>query len=290
MAFLAVLIMVAALRGLERIFPARDRAGTPLRTRLFARERLTDVAHIVFNEIVTKRIVKLAAIAVFFAFVIVFRLPYEDAGVHIVDVWHQQARITHLPILVQIPLALVTADLVGYWTHRALHAGWLWRLHAVHHSARALDWLAGARNHPLAEAFTTITMAGSLLVMGFDPRVLAVTAPLGLYAILLHANIRFGTSFMRYVVVTPLVHRWHHAHPDALPEHLRGGVNFAGLLPIWDILFGTFHAPKHQPVAFGADVPVPARFAGQLVFPFRSGYARSECVQNTLPSPLRSPQ
>jgi sterol desaturase/sphingolipid hydroxylase (fatty acid hydroxylase superfamily) len=256
------------LRGLERIFPARDPGRAPIRTRLLARERLTDVAHVVFNTVITQPLVQVLSLATFLAFVVVFRLPHEPG--HLYDGWHHEARMAGLPIAVQAPLAVLFADFAGYWFHRALHYGALWRFHSVHHSSPQLDWLAGVRNHPVAEAMSAVAGAGSLLLAGFDPRVLVVLAPISLYAILLHANVPWGTSFVRYVFVTPLFHRWHHAHPDTLPKKLRLGVNFAGLLPIWDLLFGTFHAPREQPAAFGADGNVPQRFFSQLVFPFRS--------------------
>src|SRR5512140_2041917 len=104
--FLALIVIV--LRSLERLFPARDRAGTPIRTRLFARERLTDVAHIALNQIVTQPIVKIAALATFIAFVLVFGLPHDRS--HLYDVWHHEARLASLPIAVQAPLAVLFAD------------------------------------------------------------------------------------------------------------------------------------------------------------------------------------
>ncbi len=262
-----LVVGAVAIRALEIVFAARDAKGAPMRTKLASRERLTDVAHVAFNAIVTQPIVKLAGLATFVAFVVVFELPHDRS--HLYDVWHHEARLASLPIAVQAPLAVLFADFASYWTHRAFHHGLLWRLHAIHHSPCALDWLAGARNHPLAEALQTMMVGGLLLVAGFDPRVLVVTAPLGLYAVLLHANVSFGNSFLRYVIATPLFHRWHHAHPSALPAALRSGVNFAALLPIWDLLFGTFHAPCVQPEAFGADADVPPKFVAQLVFPFR---------------------
>ncbi|HEY1954803.1 MAG TPA: sterol desaturase family protein [Polyangiaceae bacterium] len=260
-------VIGALLRGIERVFPARDARGAPIRTRLVARERLTDVAHVVFNGLVTQKLVGVAALATFFAFVLAFGLPHDRS--HLYDVWRHEARLAALPILLQAPLAIVFADLVGYWAHRAMHHGALWRLHVVHHSSRALDWLAGARNHPAGEAFATIATGAALLVVGFDPRVLVVAAPLRLYGILLHANVSFGRSFVRYVLVTPLFHRWHHAHPDVLPEGMKQGVNFGGLLPVWDLIFGTYFCPTAQPEAFGTDAPVPGAFVKQLVFPFR---------------------
>ena len=261
------LVVGAILRGIERVFPARDGAGGAIRTRLVARERLTDVAHVAFNGLVTQPLLKVLGLATFVAFVVALRLPHDPSRLY--DVWHHDARLQHLPLAMQIVLAVLFADLAGYWAHRALHHGALWRLHVVHHSSPALDWLAGARNHPAGEAFATVVVGAALLVIGFDPRVLVVTAPLRLYGVLLHANVSFGTSFLRYVVATPLFHRWHHAHPSTLPDGLKSGANFAGLLPIWDLLFGTFHCPKTQPGSFGTDAPVPPRFVAQLAFPFR---------------------
>jgi sterol desaturase/sphingolipid hydroxylase (fatty acid hydroxylase superfamily) len=270
-----VLVVGGILSALERLFPAR-RAGAPIRTRLLARERLTDVAHLLFHQAVTQPVVRAVGFLLVVAFVLGFGLPRDPS--HLYDVWRSQVRLARLPLSVQVPLAVLFVDLVGYWAHRALHAGLLWRFHAVHHSARELDWLAGARNHPVGEVFSAGVGLSTLLLVGFDPRVLAVTAPLGLFAVLLHANVPWGTGPLRWVVATPLFHRWHHAHPDALPADRRGGVNFAGLLPVWDLLFGTYHAPREQPAAFGADAPVPPRFLAQLWAPLRPQPDRQKSV------------
>ena len=133
------------LRSLERFFPARDVTGTPMKTRLLARERLTDLAHIAFNTVVTQPVVKASAFLVFVVFMLVFGLPHDPS--HLYDVWHRDARIAHLPLAIQIPLAVLFGDFASYWVHRAFHHGWLWKLHAVHHSSRALDWLARGCAH-----------------------------------------------------------------------------------------------------------------------------------------------
>src|SRR3984893_10302464 len=58
------------------------------------------------------------------------------------------AVIGRLPWLVQFFLAVVVADVAQYWIHRALHVmPWLWRFHAIHHSSKSLDWIAGSRAH-----------------------------------------------------------------------------------------------------------------------------------------------
>jgi sterol desaturase/sphingolipid hydroxylase (fatty acid hydroxylase superfamily) len=51
-----------------------------------------------------------------------------------------------------------------------------------------------------------------------------------------------------------------------MASHLRARIrdkNFAALLPVWDMVFGTYYMPKDKrPTEFGTSF-------GQLVFPFR---------------------
>ena len=59
-----------------------------------------------------------------------------------------QSTVSSWPFLVQLFMAMLVADLFQYAAHRAFHANrFLWRFHAVHHSIRAVDWLAGSRLH-----------------------------------------------------------------------------------------------------------------------------------------------
>ena len=59
-----------------------------------------------------------------------------------------QAWVRDLPYPVALFLIILVADLVQYATHRAYHeVPALWRLHAVHHSVKSMDWLAGSRQH-----------------------------------------------------------------------------------------------------------------------------------------------
>jgi sterol desaturase/sphingolipid hydroxylase (fatty acid hydroxylase superfamily) len=60
-------------------------------------------------------------------------------------------------------------------------------------------------------------------------------------------------------------HDWHHTDTANAREK-----SFAGLLPVWDILFATYYMPKDRaPVQFGTSTPVPASLVGQMLFPFR---------------------
>lgn len=162
---------------------------------------------------------------------------------------------------------LVLVDFIGYWTHRAFHSSRGWRIHAIHHSSEELDWIASARVHPLNELVNRLAQATPVLMLGFDPKVTLAAAPfLTLYAIGLHANLDWDFGPLRKVIASPVFHRWHHSREtDALNK------NFAGLFPLWDLLFGTFHMPPNRlPRAFGTTSPVPDGFLAQLTYPFQS--------------------
>ena len=64
-----------------------------------------------------------------------------------------------------------------------------------------------------------------------------------------HANLSWTLGPFKYVLATPVFHRWHHT---ALEQG--GNTNFAGTFPLWDILFGTFRMPEGKlPDNYGVD-------------------------------------
>ena len=79
-----------------------------------------------------------------------------------------------------------------YWTHRAYHeVPILWRLHAVHHSAKSMDWLAGSRQHILGLLITRTLVLAPIYVLGFlgkmrDRRYIVIV---GFQAVFNHANV-----------------------------------------------------------------------------------------------------
>ena len=176
------------------------------------------------------------------------------------------------PLWLQIIEILLITDFVQYWAHRAFHRiPFLWKFHAIHHSAERMDWLAGSRLHIIDIVVTRGLSYMPLFALGFaDAALLGYGVIVTLQATLIHANVRFKFGPLRYWLVTPQFHHWHHSDEDAAVDK-----NFAVHLPIWDWLFGSYYLPGEQwPASYGVkgDKP-PEGFFRQLFWPFKRGGA-----------------
>jgi sterol desaturase/sphingolipid hydroxylase (fatty acid hydroxylase superfamily) len=140
---------------------------------------------------------------------------------------------------------LLVFDLFDYWFHRLEHRyDWWWALHAVHHSQQQMTMWTDSRNHLLDDVMRDIILALLARVIGVPPgQFVAVVACTQLIENLSHANVRLGFGWLgERLLVSPQYHRTHHAigfGHESDGKGTLGGHNFAVLLPIWDILFGT---------------------------------------------------
>ncbi len=173
-----------------------------------------------------------------------------------------------LPFVVQFFAIMLLTDLVQYWVHRAFHRiPWLWRFHAVHHSARSMDWMAGARMHFFEILFLRSTTVIPMHLLGFSPGAMqAYILVVYLYSTFIHANLGWRLAWMEKLFVTPRFHHWHHGVEKEAID-----VNFAIHFPLLDKLFGTHHLPKDQwPKGYGIEGdPVPRGYLAQFQHPFR---------------------
>jgi len=179
--------------------------------------------------------------------------------------------LAHLGFWPQVALYLLGSDLVMYTTHRLFHSARLWRFHAVHHSSEHLEWTSASRFHPVDQILHGVLADVVMLLLGIPPEVLAWLMPFNVgTSALVHANLDWSFGPFRYVLVSPIYHRWHHTSAK------RGSSNFAGTFPLFDLVFGTFYMPPGQrPDAYGVDDPdFPTDFIGQLRHPFGTSAAR----------------
>jgi len=172
-----------------------------------------------------------------------------------------------LPFWAGLPLILLVADLVQYWTHRAYHeVPMLWRLHAVHHSAKHMDWMAGSRQHLIEILITRTLILAPIFLLGFSKEVIdAYIVVVGFQAVFNHANVSVRLGPLRYVIVTPNFHHWHHSQDQEALDR-----NYAAHFAFLDYLFGTaVQSDKAWPERYGVlGDYVPDGFWKQLKFPF----------------------
>lgn len=177
-----------------------------------------------------------------------------------------RATIGGLPWVVQFLLAMILTDLAQYWFHRLFHRiPFLWGFHAVHHSAKAMDWLAGARMHFVEIVLLRGVTSLPLLTFGFLPSVMqAYVGMVYIYASLVHANLRGDFNWLGKWVVVPRFHHWHHAiEAEGVDK------NFAIHFPFLDKIFGTHYFPDSKwPTGYGVPEEVPQGYWAQLRYPF----------------------
>jgi len=246
---LNLLLFALVFVPMERLFPRRAeqpifRAGWPTDLGYFA------VSHVLVQLTV---LLTMAPAALLFAWAV-------RPGL--------QAAVAAQPLIVQFLEIVVAADLAEYAVHRLFHAvPWLWRFHRIHHSAGAMDWLAGSRLHLVDIVLTRGLSFVPLYVLGFAaPALYAYLVFVSFHAVFIHANVRFRLRPLEWLVVTPRFHHWHHALDGVAVDR-----NFAVHLPVIDRLFGTAYLPPARwPEAYGiGGEPVPEGWLHQLVLPWR---------------------
>ena len=175
--------------------------------------------------------------------------------------------VATLPFWGSLLLLLLVSDLTQYWLHRAYHqVPWLWRLHAVHHSVKHMDWLAGSRQHLLEILITRTLVFAPMFLLGFSKDVIdAYILIVGFQAVFNHANVSVRLGPLRYLIVTPNFHHWHHSQDQEALDR-----NYAAHFAFIDHLFGTaVHSANPWPKHYGVlGDYVPKGFWRQLKFPF----------------------
>jgi sterol desaturase/sphingolipid hydroxylase (fatty acid hydroxylase superfamily) len=173
--------------------------------------------------------------------------------------------IARTPWLIQFFLAIVVADIAEYFVHLALHkVPFLWRFHAVHHSSKALDWIAGSRSHfvddTLVRGFILVP-----LMFGFSQSIIfAYLIFVTLHATWTHCNFRLSAKWLEKFLVMPRYHHWHHtSQKEGIDK------NFAIHFPWIDKLFGTYYYADNWPECYGLDgEEISPSFLAQTIEPF----------------------
>jgi sterol desaturase/sphingolipid hydroxylase (fatty acid hydroxylase superfamily) len=183
------------------------------------------------------------------------------------------------PLLAQLPLALVVAELVEYWVHRLMHErDWLWRFHSVHHSAPRLYWLNAVRFHPVDLLLVATGKMLPLALLGCGAPVLALVVLFSaIHGTFQHANLALRLGPLNWIFSMAELHRWHHS-----PRMEEANHNYGGNLIVWDVVFGTRWLPRDRepPAAIGIETlpRFPTRLGALLAVPFRWARVKREAA------------
>jgi sterol desaturase/sphingolipid hydroxylase (fatty acid hydroxylase superfamily) len=144
------------------------------------------------------------------------------------------------PAWIEIGAAILLLDVAIYWQHRLMHTiPLLWRLHRVHHCDTAFDVTTGVRFHPLEIALSMGFKLALISLFGPHPAaVLAFEVLLSLGALFTHTDIALPQALdrrLRWVFVTPSMHRIHHS-----TRRVETDSNYGFHLSVWDRLFRSY--------------------------------------------------
>jgi sterol desaturase/sphingolipid hydroxylase (fatty acid hydroxylase superfamily) len=118
----------------------------------------------------------------------------------------------------------------------------MWAMHVVHHSSEHYN-LSTALRQPVADALGTTLPYGTLCLLGISPELITTARGVNLlYQFWIHTETIDRIGRPEAVLNTPSHHRVHHASDK---EYL--DKNYAGILIIWDRMFGTYAQETHRP-------------------------------------------
>lgn len=142
-----------------------------------------------------------------------------------------------------------------YWLFHftSHHVRWLWASHVVHHSSERLNLSTAFRQSLMYPVSGMWLFWIPMILIGFPPQAVVATVLLSLgFQFFVHTQVVGKLGWLEWVFNTPSHHRVHHASNAKYIDR-----NFAGVLIIWDRLFGTFvEEDPAEPCRFGITKPV----------------------------------
>jgi sterol desaturase/sphingolipid hydroxylase (fatty acid hydroxylase superfamily) len=234
-----IFLIIVVLRTWERIAPAEKQER-------FAKATRADVLYTLFHRLGIFHGLVFIALSGFFFGVDSILHDFRFDRLNVESWWPGVTSIPAISFLIY----LVLLDFVDYLYHRASHVfNWWWQLHALHHSQTVMTAWSDNRNHILDDIMRAVVMSFVALMFGVSPGQFILLIALSEFLqSWQHANIKTHLGPAKYLLVSPMFHRMHHAvgygHEAKGKPGVLGGCNFGVLFPWWDMLFRTAIFPK----------------------------------------------
>ena len=134
-------------------------------------------------------------------------------------------------------------DFAYYWFHRVSHESRLfWNFHVVHHSSEQYNLSVAVRQSWFSGLLHWVFYA-PIMLLGFAPWMFATMHGFNLiYQFWIHTKFINTLGPLEQVLNTPSHHRVHHGVNNPYLDR-----NYAGVLIIWDRLFGSFVQETEEP-------------------------------------------
>ena len=152
--------------------------------------------------------------------------------------WVYQFRLFDLGWTAPVLVACFFAeDLAYYWFHRIAHERrWFWASHVIHHSSQHYNLTTALRQTWTGVLGLNFIFWLPLVYIGLPPEMVLMFSAISLvYQFWIHTETIDRMGPLEWVMNTPSHHRVHHATNARYLD-----ANYAGVLIIWDRLFGTF--------------------------------------------------
>ena len=137
-------------------------------------------------------------------------------------------------------------DFSYYWFHRiSHHVNYLWASHVVHHSSQHYNLAAALRQTWTGNATGAFLFWAWMPLVGFHPIWILFMQQISLiYQFWIHTEtVHKLPAPVEFIFNTPSHHRVHHGSDLKYLDK-----NHAGILIIWDRLFGSFQPEEERPV------------------------------------------
>lgn len=180
---------------------------------------------------------------------------------------------TTLPFWMQVLLALTIIDFFLFFVHWQSHRyGWLWKLHAIHHSSERLYFLNGEKRHALHQILEGSPGIILCLVIGTpQPVVVAALAILAINMMMQHTNLDYKAGILKKFFCVAELHRWHHR-----ADYKDAQVNYGAWLTVWDHIFKTaydnpkiYHTEGIGEIGIKEEPNFPRTYWKQFWYPFK---------------------
>ena len=234
-----IFLIIVVLRTWERLAPAEKQER-------FAKASRADVIYTLFHRLGIFHGIIFIVLSGFFFEIDSILHDFRFARLNVESWW---PGVTSVPV-VSFVIYLILLDFVDYLYHRANHTfNWWWQLHALHHSQTVMTAWSDNRNHILDDIMRASFMAFFALLFGVSPGQFIILIALSQFIqSWQHANIKVHLGPAKYLLISPMFHRMHHAvgygHEAKGKPGVLGGCNFGILFPWWDMMFRTAIFPK----------------------------------------------